>query len=455
MSSPAPAAAFVSLRSLWKSSIFWAWALMGARILGNLGVVGYALHLFPQETVGTWYGMLSLVSGAVCIELGFSGTIGRFTSYYLAGARDVPALGLGRGVDGPAEPNLAALYGLLRVAASLYRILAILFLCIASALIAGWSMTMPDHPLAKVNPLAAACILVLGNAFNLMSYYWPTLLYSLHRVRLFYQCSLWGQLAGYAISMAGLWAGGGLAAMAVGQVAAPLLTRYLARRHVQSLLAQWGSCEPEALNWRSFWPMTWRTGVSQAASQLLLPMTPAIVGLYSLGLAASYGLGLQIVSLINGMSLPWLATQMPRISSLRAQNDFPTIRRIMKRRLSLSILTFVVMAVPVPWVLPWVLHLISSRTPFLGCGTWFLLVLASGQDLVVGAHVALMQAGNRVPYLTAFVATGLGGGLLAFLAGRVYGIEGMLFALVFSVLVYNAWWIPWTAWNQLRSDARS
>ena len=73
----------------------------------------------------------------------------------------------------------------------------------------------------------------------------------------------------------------------------------------------------------------------------------------------------------------------------------------------LTMLSFVACASVTPLLAPTALAYIGSQTPFVTTPIWVMLAIATGIDLFVGAHAALIQTGNRVSHLPAFVITAL------------------------------------------------
>lgn len=447
----------MTLRGLWlqtwRSSVAWSMGVILLRLFGFAAVMGVALRMMPRESIGLWYGMLSLTALAASIELGFSGTIARMASYYYAGATSVPSLGLS-GIEGPmTRPNAGALDGVVAEARRVYRVLAVLYLALATCAACGWVWLLPSSQRPSTQALAALALLVAGGTLNLSALFWPSVLQGIHEVR---ACNIYiaiGFLAGYATALAGLGVGAGLVALAAGQIVQSLVTRWLARRRVLGWLNAQDSAISVPARWQTFWPMTWRTGLAQAASQLVLPATPLLLTTFSLAEAGSYGISLQAALLLHTLTASWIAVKWPVFSSLRASRQLPVVRRMAAERLVLTMFSFIACASVVPLFAPAVLSHIGSRTPFVTSPIWAMLALATGIDLFIGAHAALIQTGNRVSYLPAFVITGLVNLCAgAFLAGS-YGTAGVLASAIVSPLLINAWWLPREAWRQLADSA--
>ena len=158
---------------------------------------------------------------------------------------------------------------------------------------------------------------------------------------------------------------------------------------------------------------------------------------------------LQAALMLHTLTASWISVKWPLLSSLRSVRQLSAVRRIVTERLALTMLSFVACALVVPWLAPTVLAHIGSQTPFLTAPLWAMLAIATGIDLFIGAHAALIQTGNRVSYLPAFVVTGLVNLLAGVLLARTYGTAGVLACAIVSPLVINIWWLPREAWRQL------
>ena len=223
----------------------------------------------PRESIGLWYGMLSLTALAACIELGFSGTIGRIASYYYAGATSVPSLGLS-GIQGPMTgPNVGALYGIVTEARRVYRLLAVLNLALATAAACGWVWLLPSSQRLPTQSLVALALLVGGSAVNLSAMFWPSVLQGYMKSAAatsrglgFLRACLPGRASG-----AGLVLGG--------RANRPKPGRALVREALRARLARRPACATVRANWRSFWltrRVAWhrRVSIGLAGNPLLI-----------------------------------------------------------------------------------------------------------------------------------------------------------------------------------------
>jgi hypothetical protein len=423
------------------------------RFFGFVAVMGVALRILPRESIGLWYGMLSLTVVAGCVEFGFSATITRLTGYYWAGVTSVPALGLSGIQASIAGPNVGAVDGVIAEARRVYRVLSALYLAVSTSVACGWVWMLPSRGRLTVEFFTALGLLIVGGALNLSAMFWPAMLQGLQRVRDYNAYMAVGFLAGYATALAGLWLGAGLVALAAGQIVQTLVTRWLARRQVLGWLHAQAPFDRVRTSWRTFWPMTWRAGLAQASSYLVLPVTPLLVTTFSLKEAASFGLSVQAALMLHTLAASWISVKWPLFSYLRATRKLAAVRRIAGERLILTMLTFVACASSVPLIASATLSHIGSQTPFVTPLVWAGLAVATGLDLFIGVHGALIQTGNRVSHLNAFVLTGLINLCAASLLARSYGTRGVLVSVVVSPLLINLWWLPREAWRQLDESA--
>lgn len=407
------------------------------------------LRVLPPQDVGLWYVYSTIAQLSMVFEFGFSPVIGRRASYYLAGAETVPSLGLLE-TQGAASPNLPAIAALINMARGLYRRIALACLLSLLTLGAAWLMSFHRDAFLRPPALAAYGILMCATGANILSYFWGALLFGLNQVRLQQVFLIQGLALNYLIVVAGLYAGAGLISLALGQLVLGLYPRWRERHAVLAIVKPAESSATAQMHWRELWPVTWRAGVGSIAAYFSLPITTLICAqLFDLKTAASYGLSLQLALMVSSVSASWQAVTYPRLSALRTSGHIDEARRLAIHRVTLVMVTYVCLAAGMVVVAPHVLPFLKSRTQLLPPPQFALLFLACCVDLLVGAHAAIAQTGNHVPYLRGFLLTALVTVTAAFALGRTFGVTGLIAAPLCAQLLFNAWYTPYLCWRDL------
>lgn len=441
-------------RRLFKKAVVWAFLVTVVRGVGFFVVMAYALRKLPSSEIGLWYVMLNIAGLACIVELGFSSTIGRFSSFYMAGSEYVPRLGLKPfQVNGTVRPNYRALAGLIIMARSLYMRFGIFVMFIMLLCGGLWLSSKSSQLSVDRVHIIAFFILTIGSGLNMMGLFWHGLQFGINRVLAYNQFFIISLLLSYIVSFCGLYSELGLMALVFGFLILNFTCRFLARRDVLAFIPNETFDAPETVSWRNLWPMTWRSGVASWASFLCIQNTALICSLIAdLNTTASYGFSLQLGLLLHGFSTNWLSVKYPLISHLRVQGAVKKVICIVWKRMLLSFLTFIAGAVAIIYLAPLVLTYVNSKTQVLPVSQMISLFFIVGIDQIIGMHAAIMQTGNQVPHLIPFIFSGILVTLFGLLLGNIYGINGLIAAVMLSQIIYNYWWTPLRCWKDLFSS---
>lgn len=450
------AAIRASCQRLPKTAVFWSFLVPLVRTAGFLCVMSLALRILPPADMGLWYVLIniSMIGGA--IEMGFNQTIGRFASYYMVGQDNVPALGVDSNKPSTGEPHYERIAGLVTTARRLYwkfGIVAGLNILIGGG---SWLIWSGKVNLQSTEHVAAFLLMTIGSSVNMMTLYWHTLLNGINQVRLFLSLVVLGMVINYTVALTGLSVGLGLPAMVVGYILMSLIPRFKSRRIILDLIPEEATRRSVPLELSRLWPMTWRSGLSSFFSYLSLMGTTLVVAqVAGLEAAGSYGLCLQVGFLIHAFSASWHSVKLPQIAQWQSQRRFDDIRALVKRRMALSLITYVFCAVAAACLIPVLLDLIGSNTAPLPPAQLAVLFALIGLDFFVGLHAATIQTSNRMPYMPAFVFSGAVTIILALFLGSKWSIWGVLAAPFLAQIVWNYWWTPYLCWSGLRKQIDS
>lgn len=441
------------IRRIWNSGVFWAQAVTVLRTFGFIAVLITGLRFMEPAELGLWYLIVNITQLGSAIELGFSSTIARFASYFMAGKHDIPEIGLSPSTLHSTGSNLYGLAGLVEMSRLLYRRFS--FIAAFNILIIGsLYLTWSDPPkISRGSDWLALMIMGFGSAVNMTGLFWHALLHGINQVRLFHIFAAFGLLSGYIVSIAGLASGFGLPAMATGIFLMSFVPRWLARRVITPIVSDVAGSPMKA---SSLWPMTWRSGTAALAGYMILGFTTVIAAqTCGLEFAGSYGLCMQLAVALHGFSSSWLAVKTPVIAQLFSQGHLHEIRSICKQRILYGMITYVIGAAIILVVIEPVLSFINSKTAPLDQELFALLLLLVGLDLWVGFHAAAILAANRVPHLVAFVVTAIASVCVGLVAGTQIGPWGVIVGPLLVQAACNYWFVPALFWRTLKSPPPS
>ena len=438
------------LKKIIVSPVLWTGLVTLLRTGGFFLVLPLILKKIPTEELGMWYVFLGIAQLSGIVELGFAPNIARFASYFVGGASSTKSLGIDHTVSESSEPNLAGLKGLSEMAMNLYPKLGTA-MGLLMTLCGGWWLS---HKFGQAfwswHVAPAFFLYAAGMTLNMYGYFWMNLLSGVNRVRQGQQIFAIGLVLNYFLCIAGLLFGAGLYALAIGQVALALVSRWMAKRILtRDFLSKAPSIQK--ISWRDLWPMTWRSGLFSFSAWLSLPVMPLICA-QVLGLkeTASYGLSLQLALMIHGLSASWMAVTYPRLGSMRIRHEYSAIRHLVAERVGLSIITYAVGAGAFWWLAPHAINLFKSQTNFLPSPYLALLLGAVGVDFLLGHCNAILLTGNRVPQLKSSIFTGVNAVILGLILGHFLGVIGIILAPFCAQAIFNLWYTPILCWRDIK-----
>ncbi len=425
-----------------QSAVGWGLFAIALRFSSALFLLPLILRRLPPEELGLWYVFLSLGALALLVDLGFAPNVVRATGYLWAGSRTLLPFGIS-----PEEienkhrpPNLQMLGELVASVRVYYLTLAgVLFLLLSGA--GGAWVWQKSAGLTNPNSIRAAFLvyafgLSLGFAHNL----WPSLLSGINAVRQAQQITaacLFGQ---FFLTAAGLVLGWKLWALVVGAVFAYLAERIIGRivfrqlaplRHAKfdfSLLAV-------------LWPNAWRSAAVGLGAFMILQANTLICSAFlDLRTTASYGLSLQAITLLVGLSSIWVIAKMPAIYHLRAQGSLGQIARIFRSRISLALVTFFVGALVLLSLGQNLLLHLHAQTLLLPRALLALLLIVQLLEMHHGLYGELVYSENVNPFVRPALISGASIVILSLFLTPRFGLWGMLLATGAVQLSFNNWW---------------
>ncbi len=435
---------------LHNSAVVWSWVFNGLRLATGLFLLPLVLNKFSKPELGMYYVLLSLSAMGTLVDFGFGPTIGRFVSFAMGGAASIQP----HGVANPgtsATPNYQLLWELLLTTRLLYRYLTLVLLLVLGV----WGTYVVElriHEMASPMLTRMAWIATLVTAgLEIYTNWWTIYLRSMNEVLESVRIGVLGWSLRLLVAVVLLVCGGGLLSLPVGSFFGSLLQRFFARRRVRELLAN--HPRPEHVEIRGnlsiLWPNTWRTGVQFISGYLTVNANVAIC-LHVLGLAANaqYGLSVQLLSFITGMSAVWIGVKWPIIGQCRARQDFLGVQKILRPRVWLQSGTFLLGCAVLLTCGPPLLRLFGGGKQILPL-TWLALMMVNAflemQFILWGT---LLSTENRLPFLWPTVATNGLSLILSLLLIHFtsLGLGALVLAPLLAGILFNYWyWPPYAA----------
>jgi O-antigen/teichoic acid export membrane protein len=432
---------------IFRSAVAWSFVATALRFGSALFILPLILRRIPPEELGLWYVFLSFGTLVTLLDFGFAQTISRVTAYLWAGSRELSPYGL-PSVNNPSAidvkpdtgPNLSLLSRLIAALRIYYAVLGGAALLLLLTLGSWWVYTKTRDLPNAYSLRIAFLVFALAVALNLIGGMWLYALNGINRVRESLQLNVLCLAENYSIAIGGLLGGLQIWALVAANFAMGLTER-LAGRFLFHKYAPIEKAPFDSQMLRVLWPNAWRTGiVSIAAFMGLQANTLICSGFLGLKATASYGLTLQAVTLLVGISSVWVAVKFPLINQLRSQGRLKEIANIFRRRILLTMLTYVFGGSILLFFAPSLLAFLHARTQLLPTPLLVAMLLIYLLEAHHSLYASLVFSENVNPFVVPAIISGTAIVALSVLLTPRIGVWGMLLSQGVVQLCFNNWW---------------
>jgi hypothetical protein len=431
---------------IYNSAVVWSALVTALRMGAAVLVLPLLLHLLTKEEFGVYYLFLRLAAFAPIIDFGFSITVGRHVSYAMGGATELRAHGLPP-TSADAAPNRVLLWELMATYRMLYRYLSLIALVVLGV---GGTYNIALVAANTTYPAltwAGWVVTVIATGVEIYFGWWNIFLRGMNQVQRNAQYAVFTTLLQLALSAVLLLAGFGLLSVPLASLVSNTIQRTLSRKKVLELLGERpvtvAPVDPRRAL-ATIWPTTWRVGLQTMSIYLGSSLPALIFGAHQTAAFAEYGLSLQILSLCVGTSAAWTNVKWPLVAQLRSRHDFTALQELLRPRIALQTLTFVVMVSAAIILAPPALRWWGQGKSMMPPSLLWLMAINFLLEMHFAFWTTLLSNENRVPSLWPAVAGNVFslGLFLWFHYFTSIGVAAMVIAPLISGLLFNYWYWP-------------
>ena len=432
---------------LLNSAVFWSWLYNGLRLASGVFLLPLLLHSLSDADLGMYYVFLNLGALLPVVDSSLSLTVSRFVSYAMAGATSLQPQGIDFSAPG-AKPNQEMLWRLVSGTRAFYRLLSFAVIFVLGGVGTGVVAVRIQETSSPGLTWLAWGVSLLSAAWDIYSSWSNVFLQGMNQVVLSSRLSVLAYSVRLLAACAFLLSGAGLLSVPLASLLSSALQRSLARRAV---LKRMGSPPASGQDERLesllavIWPNSWRVGL-KLLSIYVSANAISFLCLKFFGLAAygQFGLSLQVMTIVHGMSAVWTAVKWPLIGQMRSRQQIDRIRDLLWPRVWLQSLTFLVLAGLAVGAGPPLLAVWGGGKSMLPLAWLLLLALYVFLEMQFAFWTQLLTTENRVPSLWATVITyPLGVGLAWLLcATSPVGIGGLVVGPLIAGSLFDYWYWP-------------
>lgn len=434
--------------NITKKDVIWNYVGQFFSLTSGLIVLPLILKMLSPDEVGMNYLMLTISSIVILIDFGFGPQFGRNFSYVYSGAQEIVKEGVKQNGEGVINYHLLAV--LLETAKKIYRIMSTvaLILMLTFGTLYVYKVTAGFSNIE--NSLLTWVIFSFSTYFNVYFGYYTTLLKGSGLVAEASQAMILSKTFYLLINIILLYVGFGLLAVAIANTLSPFVQGLYCRmvyftKELKDNINININKEEITRTFNAIWYNAKKLGVCNLGAYGINKMGMFLVGLYlPLSEVSSYGLLIQLATILTSISSLLLTSYLPQISGYRVSGD--------KNKL-ISLSSF---AIVVFWILVIVGSLIiviagDNILSFIGSKTVLPSATLCGVYLLICALEAnhsnfatLITTKNEVPFVKAGL---ISGGLITLISFIVlqftnWGLWAVVLTQGIVQISFNNWYWP-------------
>lgn len=434
-----------------KRDVVWSYIGNFFNIAAGFITLPLVLHMLSTDEIAMNYLMLSVSTLVALMDFGFTPQITRLVSYVYSGADSLSKEGYTEEKNNGV--NYSLLFKLILVTKSIYR--RISFVSLVLLLTAGtWYMYGVTDGFTNIDKsLLIWVVFSLSTYFSIYFKYYDALLSGRGLIKEAKQSSLYSRVLNIILTYVLLLSGAGLLGLCISNLIAPFVGRGLAHYYFydKNTISKLLGFDRNKSNIKEIFNAIWfnakKTGINFLGTFLTRQFGLFISGLYlSAHDVASFGLMMQLTSIISSISSTLFNSFQPQIISHRIEGDKEKTINTFSMAIVVFFLLFLAGGLSVVLIGPWALSLIKSNATLPAMYIVVLFFIISFLEEHHSNFAVFITTGNVIPFVPAAIISGvcICIGDFVILKYTSFGLLGIIAVQGIVQLVYNNWrWPKW------------
>ena len=430
-----------------KFDIIWSYAAQFFNLGTGFISLPLILKLLSADEVGLNYILLSINSIIALFDMGFSAQFARNITYVLSGAQEIRTEGIASEYKSTINEPLYAT--IIMAAKSLYRKISMLVLIPLLTVGSYYIWKITDGFEAITYSLPIWIIFCLSCYFNLLFLYLNAFLLGKGMVMESKKAQVYSRIIQLAILFTMLMMGCGLISVVIANLISPFVFRYYAQRkffdaQTKKIITthRVKKKEKQDVFWIIFYNAK-KMGIIGIFASVIGYASTLIIGAFlSLSEVASYGLMVQLIGIIAGISITVFTSLSPEIGSMMIQQNNERVKKLFGSSLAVFYIVQL-MGLIVILLLPPIFEYFrfNAQLPVYSILITYYIYkfLEQNQSL----YSTLLLIGNDLCFYSSAIWTGIVSLVCMFIALYLgMGLNGVIISQAVPLCLYSAWKWP-------------
>jgi len=448
----------MGIENIGRKDVIWNYVATFFQIGAGVILLPFILKMMSSETVGIWTIFSTITSLIALLDFGFNPSFTRNISYIFSGVKEFKKSGIAEISRGDTV-DFGLLKGTISAMRWFYSRLSV-FVLIILLLFGSFYIqhVLKAYTGNKFDAYGAWVLLCLINAYNLYTLYYDSLLQGKGLIKKSKQIMIIGQCVYLFVAIILVYMGEGLIAIVLAQTLSIVIKRILSYKvffseDLKLKLSTVNSVDKRQII-NVIFPNAFKLGLTSIGGFLVNKSSIVIGSLFlTLDLIATYGITMQIISILMGLAGVYFLSYLPKIAQYRATNELIAIKQLYFKSVLVQLLIYVMGGTILVLAGNWALSFIGSQTKLLGTGMIVVALLISFLESNHSLAASFLLAKNEVPFFIASLWSGFTTLILLWLllSYSGLGLWSLILAPGITQAVYQNWKWPLVLINELRT----
>lgn len=432
-----------------KADVIWSYVAQFLQMASGILILPYILHKLPASEIGLNYLMLTLGSMVALLDFGFAPQFGRNVSYIYGGAQVLKKEGVeySEGKD----INYRLLAVMIKVARKVYFYLSLIVLLVMLTGGTVYYYSITEGFTLVRNSILIWGVYIASVYFEIYFKYYSSLLIGSGKIKESKYAIIASRLTYMVLCILFVAMGLSLLGICLAGLISPFIARFISYKYyftkdLQAKLDVFSIEENEVKSlFQTLWYNAKKLGINFLGAYAINKMGMFIAGLYlSLEDISSYGLMIQLVTLIGTVSMMYFTTLEPKFSAQRVNNEQESLIRDFSFSMIVFYFLFISGCAFLIVLGPQLLNFVGSNSylPSSAIIIAYSIVVLLEQNH--SSFATIIVTNNVVPFVKAAIISGIAIVLSSFVSLQFFklGIIGLVLSQGICQLVYNNWKWP-------------
>ncbi len=439
-----------------KKDVIWSYVAQFFNIGSGLITLPLILHMLSVEEIGMNYLMITISTLVGLLDFGFAPQFARNITYVFAGAHELRREGVAEAHE---DINYELLSNMIGVAKMVYSRLAI-FSLIMMLTIGSWYIYNVTSGFTSVNNSLIIWVLYsISIYFNIYFFYYSSLLTGKGLVMEAKKAMIAQKGTYILLTFILLMSGLGLVGVVISNVLSPFVGRIISHKYfyskemVKELTYVKKSRDKQIELFKTIWYNAKKLGLVFLGSYAINKFSMFIAGLYlTLDNIASYGLMIQLFSIISSTAMTYFFASQPLFAAYRTEQKQDQLIERFALSMSVFYILFLLGSIILLSIGPLLLNIIGSNVQLPEIKILIIYALIVLLENNHSSFATFIVSGNKIPFVESSLIAGAAICLFSFISLKytTFGILGLVLVQGLCQIIYANWKWPYVVCRQFR-----